>query len=119
MMKKRHIVILIIIFLIILVVISIWAIAYPYFSNRIDNSTRQSFIDQTMSYLSTNQEFVHKYGPLVSINSNDKSPIKNTDSELTQYYMDFTCVTESGSFCIRVYHTWIDTWTYSFKEMAY
>ena len=50
-MKKTHILILVIVISIILLVISIWAIAYPYFSSRIDNSTRQSFIDETISFL--------------------------------------------------------------------
>lgn len=116
-MKKQYIVILGVIILIIFMVISIWTIAYPYFLKKTDNSTRQSFIDETMLYLSTDEEFISKYGPPVSINSNDKLPIKNTDSKLTQYYMDFTCVTENDSFSIRVYHTWIDTWTYSYEIM--
>ena len=64
-MKKTHILILVIAVSIILLVISIWAIAYPYFSNRIDNSTRQSFIDETISFLSTDEEFINKYGLIV------------------------------------------------------
>ena len=116
-MKKQHILILIIILTIIFAVISIWAIAYQYFSNRVDNSTRQSFIDETMSYLSTNEEFTNKYGSLVSIESKDNLPIRNTNVELTEYYMDFTCVTENGNFYVRVYHTWRDSWTYRFEEI--
>ena len=85
-MKKTYILILIIIAVIILVVISIWTILYPYFSNRIDNSTRQSFIDETVSYLSTNEEFINKYGSFISIESKDNLPIKNEDlwSEITR-----------------------------------
>ena len=115
-MKKTHILILVIVVSVILLVISIWAIAYPYFSNRIDNSTRQSFIDETISFLSTDEEFINKYGLLVSIESNDKLPIKNESSEQTEYYMDFNCVTENGAFDIRVYHTFQDTWIYRFEE---
>ena len=114
-MKKR-ILILVIAVLIILLVISIWAIAYPYFSNRIDNSTRQGFIDETISFLSTDEEFINKYGLLISIESKDKLPIKNELSEQTEYYMDFSCVTENGTFDIRAYHTFQDKWTYRFEE---
>ena len=116
-MGKKQILISIIIVAIILLAILIWAIAYPYFSSRIDDSTRQSFINETMSYLSTNEDFVSKYGSLISIDSSDKLPIKNENSEQTQYYMDFTCVTENGHFYIRVYHTWDSTWSYSFDEI--
>ena len=115
-MKKTHILILVIAVSIILLVISIWAIAYPYFSNRIDNSTRQSFIDETISFLSTDEEFINKYGLLISIESKDKLPIKNELSEQTEYYMNFSCVTENGTFDIRVYHTFQDKWTYRFEE---
>ena len=64
-MKKTHILILVIVISIILLVISIWAIAYPYFSSRIDNSTRQSFIDEKISFLSTDEEFINKYGLII------------------------------------------------------
>ena len=117
-MKKTHILILIVLVVVILLVFSIWAIAYPYFLDRIDNSTRQSFINETTSYLSTNEEFINKYGLLVSLESKDKLPIKNETSKLTEYYMDFTCVTENGHYNIRVYHTWSNTWTYSFEEIS-
>lgn len=116
-MKKTHILILVIIVLIVLLAISIWAVAYPYFSNRIDNSTRQSFIDETILFLSTDEEFINKYGLLVSIESKDKLPIKNELSKQTEYYMDFNCVTENGTFDIRVYHTFQDMWAYRFEEI--
>ena len=116
-MKKTHIAILIISVAIVLLVVSIWAIAYPYFLTRIDASTRQSFVDEARSYLSTNEEFINKYGFLISIESKDELPIKNEIAEQTEYYMDFTCVTEKGHFGIRVYHTWCDTWVYSFEEI--
>ena len=117
-MKKTHILILVIVISIILLVISIWAIAYPYFSSRIDNSTRQSFIDETISFLSTDEEFINKYGLLISIESKDKLPIKNELSEQTEYYMYFSCVAENGAFDIRVYHTFQDKWTYRFEETS-
>ena len=116
-MKKIHVWILVIVVLIILLVVSIWAIAYSYFSNRIDNSTRQSFIDETTLFLSADEEFINKYGALISLESKDELPIKNESSEQTEYYMDFTCVTENGTFDIRVYHTFQDTWTYRFEEI--
>ena len=115
-MKKAHILILVVAVSVILLVISIWAIAYSYFSSRIDNSTRQSFVDETISFLSTDEEFINQYGLLISIESKDKSPIKNESSEQTEYYMDFSCVTENGACDIRVYHTFGDKWTYRFEE---
>lgn len=116
-MRKPHILVLIIVIVIFLVVISIWAVAYPYFSKRIDNATRQSFVDETILYLSTEEEFVNKYGSLISAESEDKLPIKNKASELKEYYMDFICITDKGQFCIRVYHTWSENWTYKFEEI--
>ena len=116
-MKKAHIWIIIIVIAVILVVISIWAIVYPYFLNRVENSTRQSFIDETVSYLSTEENFVNRYGLLISAESECELPIKNEASKLTEYYMDFICTTEKGQFVIRVYHTWTESWTYRFEEI--
>ncbi len=101
----------------IIIGISVWVVFYPYLSKRMNNSTRQVFVDQTISYLSSDQTFINKYGTLVVAASPDYQPIKNESFEQTQYYMDFICITERGQCTIRVYHTWVEHWTYEFEEI--
>lgn len=115
-MKKKYVIVSIIV-VGVLIWFFIWMIAYTYLLKRTDNSIRQGFINETITYLSTDETFTSRYGALISVESADSIPIENKTSELSQYYMDFTCITQNGQFYIRVYHTWDDMWIYSFEEI--
>ena len=116
-MKKSHILLLSAIIFAVVITVAAWTIGYSYLSNRLDNSTRQSFIDESERFLTSDNNFKSDYGALISLETGDKMPIKNNSSELTEYYMDFICKTNKGKFKIRVYHIWNDEWLFKYEDL--
>lgn len=116
-MKKTRVWILAVVIAVILIIVSIWVVGYRYLSNRIDNSTRQSFIDESELFLLSDDDFKNEYGTLISMESEDQMPVKNDAVDLTEYYMDFICTTSKGEFNIRVYHTWNDGWSFKYEDL--
>ena len=117
-MKKNRVYLISIAAAACLIFVSVWAIGYSYLSGRLNNDIRELFIEESTSYLSSDEDFKNQYGLLISLESQDKMPIENKGSALTEDYMDFRCVTDRGEFQIRVYHTWSDGWSYRFEELG-
>lgn len=113
-MKKVYIFILLAVFII---AVAVWGVLYSLLSSRIDNATRQGFINDCETFLLTDDNFISNYGNLISLTSNDDMPTEIEKGEHKQYYMNFVCTTDRGEFDIRVYLTFENEWTYSYEDL--
>lgn len=118
-MRKKDIWLIVTVVVVVFVLIpwAIYAIAYPYASRMVDKATRQGFIEECKEYLSSNDDFADSYGTIVSLEPENDMPIKDKESELDVYYMDFVCITDRGEYYIRVNHIWNDGWSFSYEEI--
>ena len=112
-MKKR---ILIIVAVIVIAIIT-WCILFTLLSRRVDNATRQGFINDCEAFLLSDETFIENYGTLVSINSDDEMPTQISNGEYNKYYMNFTCTTQKGEFNIRVHLAYDNGWVFSYEEL--
>lgn len=116
-MKKKNIFILISVIAIALFVLA-WTIGYSLLSDRVDDATRNGFVNEAQAFLANDDTFLTNYGEIISMTSEDDMPHKNQEAEQTEYYMDFKCTTNRGEFLIRVYHVWNDGWSFRYDELV-
>ena len=94
--------------------VAFWGIGYFGLSNYLKNAERLGFINDATEFLSTNEEFLRDYGAVLSIEPDGDSSIKNDDPTIKEYYMDFVCQTEKGTYAVRIYDVWDDGWSFRY-----
>jgi len=85
---------------------AIWGIALNYLRKQTNMASNRGFIQDAVNYISTSEEFTQEYGKLTEVTPEGEAPIQNESAATKEYYMDFTCITESGTQRVRVFQYW-------------
>ena len=85
---------------------AIWGIAIRYLHKQTTMASNRGFIQDAVNYISADEEFAQEYGKIAEVTPEGKAPIQNESAPTKEYYMDFTCTTDTGEHRVRVYQYW-------------
>lgn len=85
---------------------AIWGIALNYLHKQSSMASNRGFIQDAVNYISADEEFAQAYGKLSEVTPEAEAPTQNEAAPTKEYYMDFTCITESGTHRVRIFQYW-------------
>lgn len=99
---------------------AIWFFAIRYLNNQTKMASNRGFINDAVNYISADADFNQTYGKLTEVTPEAEEPTQNESATTKEYYMDFTCITESGTHRVRVFQYWnaeTESWNLRYEAL--